>query len=266
MQLTYIVANTKGGVGKTTLAVALHGLLERRGLSFSCVDADGRNKLRSIIGDGVTALQAGATAEELRENPDVAYRYWDKIGQAMMAGNALVDLGANVDSHVWAWAGKANLAKYLNQKSVLVRVLVPTTAEPASVAGAIDTLTAVGTVFPSADRTLVLNGAAGGFEAYENTPELESLKAMQAEGQLKIVEMPRCHSGIWRDFEKALISPWRAVEMPPEAVADVLGLAATPWVADEGLGDLASWLRRLERELDHVLPPFPAKTKKPAAA
>ena len=241
------VINGKGGVGKSVLAMVLAWQYEAAGRPLRLIDIDDKAKLAEFMGhDRVLSLRVGASAEELRANPALAYSYWDQLAAELIEGDTAVDLGANMDRALLDWARKSDLDQVLEESGVSMDIYVPVTADPLAVAGGIQVLEAAEQVFPHARRVLVLNKAAGPFDAYASTPEFARIAAMRERG-LYVVAMEECLSEAWTDFERLKLSPWRVLGMDAKTVSAHTGLGIL--AAKRAVGDYASWLKQLQQAL-----------------
>lgn len=247
MPHTIWVANGKGGVGKSVLMMVLAWVYDESGRPLRLVDADDKAKLAEYMGpERVLSLRLGASADQLRNNPSLAYSYWDQLANEIVERDTGVDLGANMDKHVLAWAEKSELASLFEECEVSMDCYVPVTADPLAVQGGIEVLQAVERLFPAARRVLVLNRVAGPFDAYAGTPEFADIARMRDAG-LTIVEMDACHSEAWTDFERLKLPPTQVINMDAKAVSGRTGLGIL--AARRAIGDYATWLKRLHGTL-----------------
>lgn len=251
MPHTVWVANGKGGVGKSMLTMVLACLYETHGRPLRLIDADDKAKLAEFVGeDRVLSMRIGASAEELRINPALAYSYWDRLAEEIIQHDTGVDLGANMDRQVLAWAEKSSLGAFFNESDVSMDFYVPVTADPLALSGGIGVLATAERVFPNARRVLVLNKMHGPFDAYAEAPEFQEIAAMRDRG-LYIVEMDHCVSEAWTDFERLKLPPARVVALSAKDLAQQTGLGIL--AARRALGDYASWLKRLQLALEPLL-------------
>lgn len=251
MPKVVFVANSKGGVGKTTVASVIAEVYRAtRGRLPKLVDCDSRHKLVKIFGDCVTAIELSASTDELIANPDLIVSYWDGLGDHIMGGDdVVIDLGANVDRSVFEWAARSRFADYLGE--IQVDVVVPATAEPLAIEGARVLLESAAAVFPAARRVLVLNEGHGGFSAYEAAPDYKRLVGLPG---LQVVRLPKCTSAIWGDLERDGLSFAKAIELGPDKIGPALGMTARPWVAARALGDLGRWAEAVKTAFGPLYP------------
>ena len=131
---TIWVMNGKGGVGKSVLTMALTWLYEASWRPLRMIDIDDKAKLAEFAGqDKVLSLRIGASAEELRADPALAYSYWDQLAAEILEHDTIIDTGANMDRPLLEWARKSELAELLSDSGVSMDLYVPITADPLSV-------------------------------------------------------------------------------------------------------------------------------------
>ena len=242
---TIWVMNGKGGVGKSVLTMALAWLYEASWRPLRMIDIDDKAKLAEFAGkDKVLSLRIGASAEELRADPALAYSYWDQLAAEILENDTIIDTGANIDRPLLEWARKSELAELLSESSVTMDLYVPITADPLSVRGGLDVLETVGEIFPECRRILVLNRIAGQFNAYESTPEFQCVADLRSQG-LIVLPMAACLSEAWTDFERLKLPPWKVLTMNAAEVARQTGLGIL--AAKRAAGDYASWIKQLQQ-------------------
>jgi hypothetical protein len=261
MKKTVWIANTKGGVGKTTLAMFLANAYGLSGTPVQMIDCDARRKLASFMADSAIepiSLDIGASADELRQNPSLAVSYWDRLAELVIdsQGVSIVDLGANVDRMVWGWAEKSRVGDLFTDEGVEMDLFVPMTAEPLAVEGGLELLRESARVFPNARRILVLNRNAGSFDSYEGTAVLADLRKMRKDG-LQVVVMPKCVSEGWVDFERLKLHFGRVLQMSAADLEKATGMGRLQ--SRRALGDLAAWVEELYRNFKGLVPEPSAK-------
>ena len=246
MSRTIFCANSKGGVGKTTIAVVIAEIYRAlNGRPPKLIDCDSRHKLMRMLGSEVIGFELAATTDDLIANPDLIVSYWDALGDHILGGqDVVIDLGANVDSQIFEWAARSRIANYLGDTAV--DVVVPATAEPLAIEGARVLLESASHIFPTSRRILILNEAHGLFTPYEQMPEFCHLLALPG---LTTIRLPKCTSALWGDLERDGLTFAAAIELGPEKIGPALGITR-PWVAARALGDLARWAESIRNEFE----------------
>lgn len=257
MTKTLWIANTKGGVGKTTLAIFLANAYLASGATTRLLDCDSRRKLAAFMDspdNPVLGLDIGASADEVRQNPSLAISYWDRLAEEILEGGdvSVVDLGANVDRMVWQWAERSRVSELFKDEQVDMDIFIPVSAEPLAVEGGLQLIEESRKVFPEARRILVLNQVAGSFDSYADTEQMKRLSELKKTDGLKIVVMPRCLSEGWVDFERLRLNFAKVLEMTPQEVEAQSGLSRLG--ARRAIGDLGAWVEKLYENFGALVP------------
>lgn len=253
------VLNTKGGVGKTTLALFLANAYRVAGVPLRMIDCDGKRKLAAFMANTrppseVVSLDIGATSDDLRADPSLAVSYWDDLATFILSAEAasLVDLGANVDRHILQWARSSRVGEVFAEGGVEMDIFVPITAEPLAVEAGIEILKEISEVFPAARRVLVLNQVGGKFDAYAASTHMVELETMKKAGEISVALMPRCVSEGWVDYERLRLPFERIIEMTAEDITRTTGMGRLKAV--RSIGDVGKWLQVMHTNFGPFIP------------
>lgn len=244
------VLNSKGGVGKTTLSVAVADLMTLAGREPKLLEIDSRKRLSSFFGSNkVLSFEGAPPISEIRKNPNLVLGHYDPIVEAIEAGDSLLDLGANEDPAFLEYCRLSRLDEDLVEEGIRVIALIPTVAENESVRGALEALRSLHEAMPSAERVLVLNGRDGeGFDRYFSPKDV-----LEMEGsRIRIVEMQRIVSEGWEDFQRERMRFLDIVIMEPEEIQRRFGFARPK--AKRSRGDIAAWFEAMRRGMTGILP------------
>lgn len=249
-RLSVWVLNSKGGVGKTTLSVAVVDLMEISGRIPYLLEIDTRKRLSSFMGEGVVrSFNGGPPISEIRKNPNLVLGHYDPIVESMENGDTLLDLGANEDPAFLEYARLSRLDEDLVSMGIRVVVLVPTVAENESVRGAIEGLASIQRAVPSAKRVLVLNERDGdNFDNYISKSERSSLLS----DDIQIVAMPRIISEGWEAFQRERCRFVEIIGMEVDNIQHKFGFSRP--MAKRARGDIAAWFEGVRRGMMGVLP------------
>ncbi|MCY0149605.1 hypothetical protein OEG84_18300 [Hoeflea sp. G2-23] len=203
------VGSDKGGVGKSFVSALVADLMEINGRDFRIVQIDEQDRLPSLFGDRVTTV-APARLDDLRRDPAAIVTAFDPlysaIERSLEDGVALiVDIGGPQQQLVEEYCGLVDLDADLLEAGESATWLVPATAEPEAMRGAVRTAKAVERVLPSVMRGIVLNGRDGPFRFYPGSPAdlvwREGLEPLCH--QVNLVKLPAIAPGSWLPFEAA---------------------------------------------------------------
>ena len=249
-KLSVWVMNSKGGVGKTTLSVALADQFLLAGRPLSMLEIDTRKRLSSFMGtDNVISFDGAPPIAEIRRNPNLILRHYDPIISAIEAGDTLIDLGANEDPAFLEYCKLSRLEEDLEDMDVEVMAFVPTVAETESIKGAMVALDTLKDVVPSSRRVLVMNERdPGDFEKYLSVGEQNELRA----DGVTIVTMPKIVSEGWEDFQRAKMRFIDIIGMDTAAIQAKFNYVRP--MAKRSRGDVAFWFERMRVETLDLIP------------
>lgn len=238
------VAHT-GGQGKTTVAQLLYLAAKRFGQNYTIVAADflddsGHSKIGKLYPEIVQEFGVGAnlTAARSENNANAPVRYWDRLGQVFLNGDAILDVGANVFSNLLDWSVDRHLQKLMDKKNApRVDFFCICKAER----HAIDNLAnLVGDIlkrnsFRLGKIYVVQNEVGGPFL----TNLQERVDRVAGGFPITYLKLPKCQSEIWQAMEKEGISIERLLEMEEDEIVEKLGVDL--WTAAAGLSELRTW-------------------------
>lgn len=243
---TILVGNRTGGQGKTLLTQLIHygHTLEKVDLKVAAADTDAASadgfkssKLGSILRDvEVEELGIGAGLNAVQSNQHVAVQYWDRLGELLLEGGWVVDLGANVIPMVFQWAAARKAGKLLSENAPML--VVPVTAQPQSLSDALGVFQNAARVaenMPLSEKVMVLNEYHGVFD--ENARELKMIRDM---GRVRIVTVKRANVEIWEKIESRRFSIERLLNMSVQDYVREFGVSV--FAASGSLSALTDWV------------------------
>ncbi|MDF1607539.1 hypothetical protein PZ897_05065 [Hoeflea sp. YIM 152468] len=240
------VGSDKGGVGKSFVSALVADLMEINGRNFRIVQIDEQKRLPALFGDRVTTV-APARLDDLRRDPAAIVTAFDPlyaaIERSLEDGVALiVDIGGPQQVLVEEYCGLVDLDADLIEAGASAIWLVPATAEPEAMGGAVRTAKAVERVLPSVTRGIVLNGRDGPFQFYPGSPAdlvwREGLEPICR--TVDLVKLPAIAPGSWLPFEAA---GKRFVDVVAAEIPDIQAWTGRSRPAAKVLrGDVAAFL------------------------
>ena len=244
-----ICANRTGGQGKSLVAqlVALgydYSAKPLRKVAADIVDDGDISKFGRFFPGQVTELKIGATIQELRDDERAALREGDRVGEQIVKGDCVIDLGANVVDSVWQWANARSAGAVLEKRGIEAPVLVvPCTSNGQAVADAVALLEKSFKQtddLPISARFLVLNERDGNFDKYTDDDAFSKIEAMTKKG-LKLVRLRKCRSEVWPEIERKFIPFAELAEMESDDFEKRFDLSV--FAASGAHSDLLEWLK-----------------------
>lgn len=203
------VGSDKGGVGKSFVSTLVADLLDIEDRPFRLVQIDEQERLPALFGDRVTTVTP-ARLDDLRRDPGAIVTAFDPLYAAVADTLAdgvtlIVDIGGPQQMLIEEYCGLVDLDADLVEVGAQVVWLIPATAEPEAMRGAVRTAREIGRVLPSARRGVVFNGRDGAFRFYPGSPAdavwkdgLEPLART-----ILTADIPAIAPGSWLPFEAA---------------------------------------------------------------
>jgi len=279
MTRSILVRAAKGGVGKSTLAIALENMLSLKGMKFHLVDADHDEtkqhadgkagaSLASVFGDRVETVRIGATVEALERDVNSAYTHWFPLFKTMRDRDVLADFGANTMGAVDAALEGGGWASSFQKAGTQIDVVIPLTTHPEAMENGLAAIASTQRVLPNATIVVALVEKDGPFAAYKAHPHFKELMTL-VEGGVQVISVPRCTSILWQAMELAHLDFNTATERAkadPDELATFLKLE--PEEVNLGLLKLAPWFKAVRAECERVgllRPPAPAAKIKASA-
>lgn len=251
---SFICAAHTGGQGKTTISQAIYRALRQRGERYKLVSADfcddqGRSKLGKFQPGLVTELGIGATLTSAKQenDPNAALKYWDRFGEVLLDGGAVIDVGANVIAMLKQWAQHRKAYRILSAKNVsLIEIVLVCKAEKHAVQDIAELVKSISDekFVPFSGITVVQNEVGGNFDKIDVRRAVVELAPRV---HVRYLTLPRCTSELWQRLEQTYTSVEKALSMREDEIAAHLDIDV--WSASAGLADLKSWVATVDRTL-----------------
>lgn len=180
-----MIANDKGGVGKSLIAQFCVLALEANGNCPDIVEYDNQPKLRSLFGPNRVKTHKLGSAATISEEEAV----WDPLLDNLISDTALVaDFGAQAWTGFTDWAKNISLAQQSDGKDVFI--VVPVTADREALNGAIKVLKTARQTLPKAQVHIVKVDKDGDVDDLKTLPEFKLLFAMAETCNAKVSTLP----------------------------------------------------------------------------
>ncbi|PSC05866.1 hypothetical protein SLNSH_05645 [Alsobacter soli] len=235
-----------GGQGKTTVAQLLYLSSKKLGHTYGLYAADfqddsAKSKLGKMYPDRVTEFGVGAalTAARIENNANAALRYWDRIGNLFLSGNAIVDLGANVIQSVVDWGVDRHVAELMEKRQApKVDLFCVCKAQKHAFDDISSLIEDVASKKPFRfNRIFVVQNEVGG--SFEGSQFDTRLKDQFRELDLVFLTLPACQAEIWPAIERKGASLEAVLGADEEELMAMLDVDL--WTASSGLAEVKSW-------------------------
>jgi hypothetical protein len=253
-----LVANIRGGCGKTTVALTVADTLALAGHAVRPFQVDDQPQLARLMGQEVTSLLPDLG--EVGTNPRALTAPFAPLYDACMAApetgtTILVDVGANMVSALAQWLKDVALQEDLSAWGMTALILVPAVFDTAAVKGAIETLTRLRWVLPAAVPVFIENQRDKPFHAARPGTDIYQVLESELPPALigcEALVMPEIQADAWQIFERAGIRFAKAVALAPGELATHLGecIAETKIMQSHVARYLVTMRRELAKCLD----------------
>jgi len=250
------VGSDKGGVGKSFVSALAADLLDVAGAVPRIVQIDEQERLPALYPDQVTTVSL-ASMDDVRRDPGAIVSAFDPLYASIERTIAdrvptIIDIGGPQQTAVEEYCALVDLDADLAEAALNAIWLVPATAEPEAMRGAVRTEAAIARVLPSVLRVLVLNERDGAFRFYPESPadRIWASELRPLTERCAVARLPAIAPGSWAPFEAAgkrfvdvvaaeipLIQSWTGRSRPAAKVlrGDVAFFLSA---AQKALGDL----------------------------
>lgn len=252
MHTKYIVANDKGGVGKSTIAqfCILH-LMQAHG-SVRIAEYDRQPKLRRFFGESVITHSIGPEWERQFSDPTSLTTFWDPMVKWIQVERPLVvDFGAQVWDYFRAWADGVMLSEIID--CTRVTILVPVTADAEAVVGASKIVASAPAVLPGARIVLLFCDKDGEVGLLKGMPEFRQLNSVIEAGRVEMRVVPVM---LREGYPLVASRGWRFDQIYRAKPADLVAAAgASLMVASRTIKAVRTWVDAMTGALSDVLGP-----------
>ncbi|WP_448188526.1 division plane positioning ATPase MipZ [Azospirillum sp. sgz301742] len=250
MRTKFIVANDKGGVGKSTLAQFCILYLQHKGTPARVVEYDRQPKLQRFFGAEVLTQSIAPDWGAQYANAGALATFWDPVVKWFRVERPLImDFGAQVWDYFHAWARAVSLPDLVD--SARVTVLIPVTADAEAVVGALRVVRSAPEILPKARLIVLFCDKDGDVALMQGLSEFKELQAAIAAGTVEHRDVPVLAR---EGYPAAANRGWRfdqIYQATPGAFVNATG--ASLMVAARTIKAVRTWVDGMTQALGDVL-------------
>lgn len=249
----FIVANEKGGVGKSTATLALADWLHLNGQPPTVIQIDRQRRLENTIGKDVLTIESNAKAARL--DPEMEMRRFspllEKIEMSAGRSPVIIDVGAGETERFTTWAAVVDLEEEFTEWQLNCHFIVPFLAESESIRQAAWSLDRLRSAIPQSTVYLVENQRDGKISTlHPNSSATQAFEEFLTswKNQSTNLTFPAIPGNSWRWFETTNCRFIDVVEMSTTETINRTGLPRAE--AKITRGDVSQWLVKVFDEFD----------------
>lgn len=252
----YLLANQKGGVGKSLCALAISDRLTLEGETPAVIQIDRQRRLSDAIGTGVLTIESDPKASRI--DPEIEFRRFSPVLELIesTAGNAplVIDCGAGEVDRFATWAAMVDLEEDLQEWGITCHILIPFLSEAEAIRQAAWSAEKLKSALSTSKIHFIENRRDGRLSmahplSATTAAVEEHLKEWQQTCQTLV--FPAIPGGSWRLFEAARCRFIDVVDMSTAQTIATTGLPRAE--AKIARGDVSQWLVRVFEEFDRTL-------------
>lgn len=274
MTVKFIVANDKGGVGKSTVAQFAAVEARRRHDAVHVIEYDGQHRLkRFFAADEVTSIPVTPDWQTRMADAAQQAEIWDPLIDWLDDTRpTVIDFGAQVWDAFSTWAGATMLSDIVDTSGITV--LVPFTADLEAVAGAQRVAESLPRILPDARLVVLACDKDGDTAMLKKSPHFTALAQAVADAGGSLRSFPVMVREGYPMLAAQGFRFDRIVESQPRALAHASGLPLA--LAARTVSAIRTWIEAARETLDDAFienpvaiaaaPPAPVRAAAPLSA
>lgn len=251
----FIIANEKGGVGKSTTALALIDWLTLNSQPPTIIQVDRQKRLENSIGKDVLTIDSDPKAARLA--PELETRRFspmlEKIEVSARRAPVIIDIGAGEVERFTTWAALVDLEEEFMEWQLSCHLIVPFLAESEAIRQAAWSLDRLRSAIPQSTVYLVENQRDGKISTlHPNSSATQAFEEFLTswKNQSTNLTFPAIPGNSWRWFETTDCRFIDVVEMSTTETINRTGLPRAE--AKITRGDVSQWLVNIFDEFDRA--------------
>lgn len=251
----FIIANEKGGVGKSTTALALIDWLTLNSQPPTIIQVDRQKRLENSIGKDVLTIDSDPKAARLA--PELETRRFspmlEKIEVSAGRAPVIIDIGAGEVERFTTWAALVDLEEEFIEWQLSCHLVVPFLAESEAIRQAAWSVNRLRSALPQSMICLVENQRDGKISTlHPNSSAAQAFGEFLTAWRSQSIQLtlPAIPGNSWRWFETTNCRFLNVVDMTTADTINRTGLSR----ADAKIvrGDVSQWLVNIFDEFDRA--------------
>ena len=255
------IATRAAGEENTAIAQLIEHELSEKGVEIDLVSlglfgSQSASMLKRVL-NRTEDVEIGASGAAMAEDPFLALKLFDHISDRMVRGGALIDFGPGTAGLFAAWAPECGIREFYGERPLPpVTLVVPVTANGASVQGALETIADARNALknvPVGNVVVVYDERDGEFSS--SIPGHDALKALESDTAMEFTvtsfALPELRSEISRKLRSTSTSFREALNVSAPKLATKLDLAIPQ--CSRGKRFLREWVAKASADLEIAL-------------
>jgi len=245
-----LVANDKGGVGKSTIAQYFIVRMQKKYKQISILEWDFQPKLHRFFGRAEVrtfGLQVPASSDE---DAHTLLSHFDPIVNILkITRPCVIDFGAQGWHQFTYWAEMSALKDFV--KSDMITIISPLTADIESLDGVAYVIQSAKDILPGANIVVPLVDKDGDVSSFRGIPEYENILKMNAQNEIFVRKVKKLPPNGYSILASRGI---RMDEIETMSAVDAVSrVPLNPMAAGRAIQGVKEWLHHMDDEFSFIL-------------